>query len=117
MSFLSVFKTIGTDIERGLGAAKTVTTATSSLIPIISTFFPLAGPLFNLVVGVETMIPSGGGAAKKAAVTALAGTLPTKVAPAELSKVIDEIVAFLNGPVPQQLAQTLGQLEAALAKT
>lgn len=92
-SFLSVLKAIGRGIE-------TFASLAAPALPEIG-LIPVAGPAISAVVqgivAMEKILPqSGVGAAKKAAVTAIANAAAPGLDQATLSTAIDEIVAALN---------------------
>lgn len=93
MSFLSVIKTIGTDIGIGVKAVAPLA-PTLEAIPGFGSIF---GLVFNAVVAVEGLIqaPGSGTAKKTAASSIVTGALPA-IDPAALAELIDAIVAILN---------------------
>jgi hypothetical protein len=91
VSFLSVLKDIGHVV-------------TKDIVPLAPDLgmIPVAGPLITTVLGavvaVEGLISkSSSGTAKKAAVTGIVNAAVPGVDSAQLSTVIDQVVASLNG--------------------
>ena len=96
MSFLSVLKTIGHDVAKGLTVASSVGALAA---PVIS-MTPI-GPIYNTVLNAITIaeqaIPqSGAGGVKKDAVIAMVNALHPGLNQAQLSAAVDAVVASLN---------------------
>lgn len=99
MTFLHAIKAIGHGIEVGL--ADVSSPAVQAIASAVPGFGPEAAAVLKLVYTVEALIPGSKlGAAKKAAVTAIAtANTPSLAVPAsaaQLSKQIDSLVAALN---------------------
>jgi hypothetical protein len=93
MSFLSVVEKIWHGITVGVNAAEPYASQISA-IPIVGA---PASIIINSIFAAERLVPtSGNGAAKKAAVTALANAASPGIPPATLSTAIDELVSALN---------------------
>lgn len=99
MSFISILKTIALDLEHGIFIAANVGQAAS---PIITAIDPAAGIILalvcNSIVQVEQLVNvPGKGPAKKQIVTEIINaTYPTTPNPAQLSTMIDALVATFN---------------------
>jgi len=98
VSFLSVLGSIFGKIEAVVGKVNPVITALEPAIAAVPVYGPAFDAVFNAVVGAEQLflpVPASG-AAKKAAVTAIAASVVPVAAPESVSKAIDGIVAALN---------------------
>ena len=103
MSFLSVLKSIGHGFEIGVADASKF----SGLISAVPVFGGPAVSILNAVTAIEGLLPSGNGAAKKTAVTAVVTATNPEIPAATVSTGIDEVVAALN-----QLAAAMAKIQA-----
>lgn len=93
MSFLSVLKTIGQDVVKGLTVAEPFVAVAASFIPGGS----IAATVLNSVVAAEQLVTTANsGTQKKAIVMSIINTVQPGLNQTSVSSAVDSIVAALN---------------------
>lgn len=93
MSFLSILKTIGTDVEKGVAVATPFISVAASFIPGGS----IASTVLSSVVAAEQLVTTpSSGTQKKSIVTSIINTIHPGLNQTTVSNAVDGIVAALN---------------------
>ena len=93
MSFLSVLKTIGSDLVKGAKVALPVAETVVSFLPGGS----VASTIINTVIAVEQLVTTpGSGATKKALATQIINTIHPGLPAPTIAAAVDGIVGVLN---------------------